>query len=108
MNRIMITCLLAIACLACSCGDRNATSHRSGAQTTYKFDNYTLTQAIARIRYKRGNYYSFKVRNDRKFEYLVFENVINTVDLLREIKSETHGEIVQAGRSVLIILPKLE
>ena len=76
----------------------------------WTFEDTTLSQAIARIGDNRewGTNYSFKVRNDRTFEYLVFKNVIDRVDLLREIKSETHGEIVEAGRSVLIILPKIE
>jgi len=77
---------------------------------TWTFENSTLSQAIDDIRdnSKWGTYYSFRVRNDRKFERLVFKNVINQVDLLREIKSEIDCEILEAGRSVLIMLPKLE
>ena len=77
---------------------------------TWTFEDTTLSQAINRILDNRelGNYYSFKVRNDRKFESLVFKKVIDSVDLLREIRSEIDCEIHEAGRSVLIILPKQE
>ena len=78
---------------------------------TWTFEDTTLSQAISRIRRSRswrGDAYSFKVRNDRKLEYLVFKKVFDRVDLLRAIKSETHCKIHEAGQSVLIILPKLE
>jgi hypothetical protein len=55
---------------------------------TWTFEDTTLSQAIDRIGDNRewGNHYSFKVRNDRKFEQLVFRKVIDRVDLLREIR----------------------
>ena len=77
---------------------------------TWTFEDTTLIQAIDRIGDNRewGNHYSFKVRNDRKFENLVFEKVVDRADLLREIRSEIDCEIHEAGRSALIILPKME
>jgi hypothetical protein len=101
--------LTSIACLLCSCGDRNSSSQSYGAQTVYRFDNYTLGQAIEHVQDKKGwHAYSFRIKNDRKFEHLVFRDVINRSDLLREIKFETHGEVMEAGHSTLIILPKLK
>ena len=77
---------------------------------TWTFKDTTLSQAIDRIGDNRewGNHYSFIVRNDREFEYLVLKNVTDRADLLREIRSEIDCEIHEAGRSVLIILPKIE
>ncbi len=108
MKTWMVILILAI-CSSCSLSDRKSSSHCFGTQIDFEFDNYTLTQAIERVRDKtHWGVYSFKVRNDRNFEYLLFKKVIDRGDLLREIKSETHCEIHEAGNSVLIILPKLE
>ncbi len=101
--------VLGIALLLCSsCAINSRKSSMLGY--TWTFRDSTLAEAIEDIRDHGdwGAYWSFKVRNDRVFDRLVFENVFNREDLLREIKSEIDCEIIEAGRSALIVLPKLE
>jgi len=106
MKTTCISLLLLVAVSSCSLSDRKSSLFIQ----TWTFETSTLTRAIDDIcEYREWEQrFSFKVRNDRKFDYLVFKNVIYGVDLLREIKSETHCEMHVAGRSVLIVLPKLE
>lgn len=106
MKTTRIALLFLIACSSCTLSNRK--SGMLGG--TWTFENSTLSQAIDDISDHEGwgTYYSFRVRNDRKFERFVFKDVISQVDLLREIKSEIDCEILEAGHSVLIILPKLE
>ncbi len=108
-GRIVKTTMAILLLVACSsCSEHNRPTGMWNY--TWTFEDTTLSQAIARISKNRNwrDHYSFKVRNDREFEYLVFKKVIDRADLLREIKSEIHCEIHEAGQSVLIILPKLE
>ncbi len=108
MKTTRVALLFLIACSSCTLTLSDRKSGMLGG--TWTFENSTLSQAIDDIRdhNKWRSYYSFRVRNDRKFERLVFEDVISQADLLREIESEIDCEILEAGRSALIILPKLE
>ena len=108
MKTAGIAFLFLIACSSC----RFTLSDRKSGMLgrTWTFENSTLSEAIDDIgdHEEWGTYYSFRVRNDRKFERLVFRNVIKRADLLREIQSQIDCEILKADRSVVIILPRLE
>ena len=106
MKTTWIALLLLVACSSCTVSER-----KSGMLGyTWTFENSTLSEAIDDIRRheKWGTTYSFRVRNDREFERLVFKDVTKPIDLLREIKSAIDCEILEAGRSAIIMLPKLE
>jgi len=105
MKTTRIAFLFLIACSSCTL---TPSDRKSGMLAyTWTFENSTLSQAIDDIRDHEGwgTAYSFRVRNDRKFDRLVLRNVVNQVDLLREIKSEIDCEILEAGRSTVIMLP---
>lgn len=108
MKTARIVLLFLIACSSC----RSTVSDRKSGMIgrTWTFENSTLSEAIDDIRNygEWGNYYSFVVRNDRKFDRLVFKNVITRTDLLREIQSKIDCKILEADRSAIIILPALE
>jgi len=108
MKTTRIALLFLLACSSCrfSVSDRKS----SMVAHTWTFENSTLSQAINDIRDSRewGTYYSIRVRNDREFDRLVFKNVIKQVDLLREIESKIDCKILEAGRSAIIILPRVE
>ena len=107
MKTTRIALLLLIACSSCALtlSDRKS----SMVAHTWTFENTTLSEAIDDIRDREwGTYYSFRVRNDREFERLVFRNVVRQVDLLREIESKIDCKVLEAGRSAVIILPRLD
>ena len=108
MKTTRIALLFLMACSSCTL---TPSDRKSGMLAhTWTFENSTLGQAIDDIRdhEKWYNAYSFKVRNDRKFDRLVFRDVVKPMDLLREIESEVDCEILEAGRSAVIILSRLE
>ena len=108
MKVLWIGFLLLVACSSC----RFTLSERKSGMLggTWTFEHSTLGQAIEDIRDHEewGSVYSFKVRNDRTFERLVFKDVVKPVDLVRAIEAAVECEILEAGRSVVILLPKLE
>ena len=108
MKTTRIALLLLIACSSCALtlSDRKS----SMLAHTWTFENTTLSEAIDDIwdHNEWGTRPSFRVRNDRKFERLVFKKAVKPVDLLREIEAKIDCKILEAGRSAIIILPRLE
>ena len=108
MRMLWIGFLLLVACSSC----RFTLSERKSGMLggTWTFENSTLGQAIEDVRDHEewGRAYSFKVRNDRTFERLVFKGVVKPVDLTRAIEAAVECEILEAGRWVVILLPRLE
>ncbi len=108
MKTTRIALLLLIACSSCALklSDRKS----SMLAYTWTFENTTLGEAIDDVwdHNEWGTRPSFRVRNDRKFAQLVFKNVVKPVDLLREIEAKIDCKILEAGRSAIIILPRLE
>ncbi len=108
MKTTRIAFLFLVTCSSCALtlSDRKS----SMVAHTWTFGNTTLSEAIDDIwdHNKWGTYHSFRVRNDREFERLVFKNVVKPVALLREIEAKIDCKILEAGRSAIIILPELE
>jgi hypothetical protein len=103
MKTTQIAFLLLLTYSSCSAGGRKS---RLLVQT-WTFENSTLRPAIEDVRENLNwdDYYSFRVRNDRKFERLVFKDVLTQPDLLREIEAKLDCQIIEAGHSAIIILP---
>jgi len=111
MKRVAIASLLLAVCLSVSCNESSKmNSFAVAGQKTYRFTDARIRDVLFHFQTGEDRFtgISFKVRNDRRFEYIVLKNIVSSRDLLRQLESETHCEIIEAGHSVLIILPKIE